>query len=102
MESRSNGGVGDDGPVRTPRREYRTWHLHDAGGPALRLVVRYRDAEEVPDWRDGPDLPEALAAADDEGWREFDREPGGAPGEYGIVHLVREVRSRKESAHEHA
>ena len=81
-------------PAAAPRAEYQTWHAHDAdpGGPTLRLKVRYRGDEEVPDWRDGPDLPEALEAAAAEGWRAYDREPGEAPGEYAIFHLRREVR----------
>ncbi len=72
--------------------QFETWHVHDAGGPTLRLKVRYRGGIEVPDWRDGPDLPEALEAAAAEGWRLYDREPGAAPGEYAIFHLVRDGR----------
>lgn len=94
----------------TSRREYRTWHLHDAGGPVLRLAVRYHgrtedgrlESEELPDWRDGLDLPAALVAAATEGWREFDREPGNAPGEYAVLHLMREVESRREPTDGHA
>ena len=76
----------------TTGAEYETWHAHDAGGPTLRLKVRFRGGAEVPDWRDGPDLPEALEAAAAEGWHAYDREPGAAPGEYAIFHLVRDGR----------
>jgi DsbC/DsbD-like thiol-disulfide interchange protein len=74
------------------RAEYETWHLHDAGGPMLRLKVRYRDDAEVPDWRDGPELAEALEVAAAAGWRAYDREPGAAPGEYAIFYMRREAR----------
>jgi hypothetical protein len=73
------------------RREYLLWHVHDAGGPTLRLKVRYRDDDEVQDWQDGPDLDDALSEAATEGWQAFDREPGSAVGEYAIYHLVRTV-----------
>ena len=102
MDSSYDGVVRRGRPVPTPRREYQTWHLHDAGGPVLRPVVRYRGDGELAAWRDGPDLAEALAAAAADGWREFDREPGTAPGEYAVLHLVREVQSRQESAHGHS
>ena len=69
--------------------EYRLWHVYDAGGPTLCLKVRYRDDEELHDWRDGPKLADALEQAAVEGWEAFDREPGDAPGEYAIYHLVR-------------
>jgi DsbC/DsbD-like thiol-disulfide interchange protein len=75
---------------RMPDAEFETWHVHDAGGPVLRLKVRYRDAAEVPSWQDGPGLFEALQRAASEGWHAYDREPGNAPGEYVIVHLKRE------------
>jgi hypothetical protein len=65
------------------------WHGYDAGGPTLCLKVRYRDDEEVHDWQDGPGLVDALEQAAADGWRAFDREPGNAPGEYAIYHLVR-------------
>ena len=73
-----------------PRSEFQLWHLHDAGGPTLRLKIRYRDEAEVPDWRDGPELPEALERAAADGWQVYDREPGSAPGEYAILHLKRD------------
>jgi hypothetical protein len=74
-----------------PRAEFETWHLHDAdpAGPLLRLKVRYRSGVEVPDWRDGPELPEVVEQAAAEGWEVYDREPGAAPGEYAIFHLTR-------------
>ena len=71
-----------------------TWHLHDAGGPVLRQKIRYRGDDELAEWRDGPDLAETLATAAADGWREFDREPGNAPGEYAVLHLVREAPAR--------
>ena len=79
----------DHGGDGAPRAEYETWHLYDAGGPTLRLKLRYRDRAEVPDWRDCPDLPEAVEQAVAEGWEVYDREPGEAPGEYAIFHLKR-------------
>ena len=54
--------------------------------------MRYRAGVELPDWREGPDFPDALEAAAAEGWRAYDREPGAAPGEYAIFHLRREAR----------
>ena len=69
--------------------EYLLWHVYDAGGPTLCLKVRYRDDEEVHDWQDGPSLVDALEQAAMDGWEAFDREPGNAPGEYAIYHLVR-------------
>jgi hypothetical protein len=72
--------------------ELETWHVHDAGGPVLRLKVRYRGDVEAPSWRDGPELAVALRQAKAEGWQAFDREPGGRPGEYAIVHMKREAR----------
>ena len=71
------------------RAKYVLWHVYDAGGPMLRLKVRYKDDQEMPDWRDGPDLADALEQAAQDGWHAFDREPGHAPGEYVIYHLVR-------------
>ena len=83
----------DDRPGdAVPRAEYQLWHLYDAGSDGLALRVRYRDGVEVPDWRDGPDPLAALERAESEGWRLFDQEPGIAPGECAIFHLVREVR----------
>jgi len=73
--------------------EYVLWHVYDAGGSMLRLKVRYCDDEEVQGWRDGPDLVDALKQAAGEGWQAFDREPGNAPGEYVIYHLVRAAGS---------
>jgi hypothetical protein len=74
-----------------PPAEYETWHLHDAdrAGPAPRLKVRHRNRSEVPSWRDGPDIAEALERAAAKGWLEYDREPGNARGEYATLHLVR-------------
>ena len=72
--------------------EFETWHVYDAGGPMLRLRVRYRGDVEIPGWRDGPELAAALGEAEAEGWQAFDREPGGRPGEYAIFHLKREAR----------
>ena len=73
--------------------EYLLWHVYDAGGPTLCLKVRYHDDEEVHDWQDGPSLADALALAAVDGWQAFDREPGNAPGEYAIYHLVRHAGS---------
>ena len=82
-----------DGPAGdAPRAEYETWHVHDAGGPTLRLKVRYREGVEVPGWRDGPDLLAAFEHAAAEGWRAYDREPGAAPGEYAIFYMKRDAR----------
>jgi hypothetical protein len=55
----------------------------------LHLAVRYCDDVELPGWQDGPDLFEALWRAALDGWEAYDREPGTAPGEYAIIHLVR-------------
>jgi hypothetical protein len=46
---------------------------------------------EVPDWRNGPDLADALRRAEAHGWHAYDSEPGGASGEHSIVHLTRTV-----------
>jgi len=73
--------------------EFLLWHVYDAGGPTLSLKVRYRDNEELHDWQDGPNLVDALEQAAVEGWEAFDREPGNAPGEYAIYHLVRATGS---------
>ena len=80
-------------PDDAVRAEYLLWHVYDAGGPTLCLKVRYRDDEEVHDWQDGPGLLDALEQAAAHGWRAFDREPGNAPGEYVIYHLVRATGS---------
>ena len=74
------------------RAEYETWHLYDAGGPTLRLKVRYHGGVEVPAWRDGPSMREAVEQAAAEGWHAYDREPGTAPGEYAIFYMKREAR----------
>jgi hypothetical protein len=74
------------------RAEFETWHAHDAGGPNLRLRIRYRDGFEVPNWQDGPELPELFEHAAAEGWHAYDREPGEAPGEYAIFHMKRDSR----------
>src|SRR5687768_871666 len=79
------GHVADD----AVHAKYLLWHVYDAGGPTLCLKVRYHDDDEVHDWRDGPSLVDALEQATADGWRAFDREPGNAPGEYAIYHLVR-------------
>ena len=76
------------------RAEYEIWHCYDAGGPTLRLKVRFRNDEESPDWRDGPDLLEAFERAAADGWHAYDREPGDAPGEYAIFHMRRESPAR--------
>jgi hypothetical protein len=83
---------GDDSDPRTDA-DFDTWHVYDAGGPVLRLTVRFRQAGEVPDWRDGPDLFEALRRAAADGWEAYDREPG----EYAIYHLKRESRAERPS-----
>jgi hypothetical protein len=72
-----------------PRADFQLWHLHDAGDVDFELKVRYQDDQELPDWQNGPSVAEAQAAAQAEGWELFDREPGNAPGEYAILHLVR-------------
>jgi len=72
--------------------EFETWHIYDAGGPVLRLKVRYRGDIELPGWEDGPELAVGLEQAEAEGWQAFDREPGGRPGEYAIVHMTRQAR----------
>ena len=74
-----------------PCAAYQLWRIYDAGGPTLRLKVRYRDEVEVSDWRDGPDLPEALDQAAAAGWWAYDREPGNVPDEYAILHLKRDL-----------
>jgi len=71
------------------RAEYQVWFVYDAGGPLLSLKVRFRDDAEVADWRDGPELADALQQALQKGWQVYDREPGAAPGEYAIVYLGR-------------
>ena len=76
-----------------PDAEFATWHVYDAGGPMLRLKVRFRDGVETPDWEDGPDLCDALREAAAQGWQAYDREPGNAPGEYVIYHLKRDAES---------
>ena len=70
--------------------DFETWHVYDAGGPTLRLKIRYREGLDVPDWRNGPDLFDALEQAAADGWDAYDREPGEAPGEYAIVYLKRD------------
>ena len=88
----------DDGhDPRAFRTAFQLWHVYDAGGPELRLKVRYRDEAKVPDWRNGPDLSEALEQAAAEGWQAYDREPGDAPGEYAIVQLKRQALSDRPS-----
>lgn len=73
-----------------PHTEFETWHVYDAGGPTLRLKVRYLEGVEVPNWQHGPDLFAALDQAAAAGWHAYDREPGTAPGEYAIVYMKRE------------
>jgi hypothetical protein len=75
--------------VDLSRAAYQVWYVYDAGGPMLSLKVRFRDDEEVADWRDGPELADALQQALVEGWEPYDREPGAAPGEYAIIYLGR-------------
>lgn len=72
-----------------PGAEFETWHVYDAGGPMLRLTVRYREEVEEPNWRNGPDVFEALQQAATQGWEAYDREPGDAPGEVMIFHIKR-------------
>jgi hypothetical protein len=72
--------------------EFQLWHLYDAGDATFELKVRYRDDQELPDWRHGLDIMAAQAAAEAGGWELYDREPGVAPGEYAILHLVRRLR----------
>ena len=69
--------------------EFMSWHVYHAGGPRLRLKVRFRDDVEVTDWRNGPDLFDAFEWADADGWYAYDREPSNEPGEYSIYHLKR-------------
>ena len=70
--------------------ELETWHAYDASGPVLDLKVRYRGDIELPQWQEGPDVFTALQEAESQGWRAYDREPGQAPGEYAIFHLIRD------------
>lgn len=77
-------------PRDAARAEYQLWHVYDAGGPTLRLKVRYHDEVEASNWREGPDLQEALDQAAAAGWYAYDREPGNVPDEYAIVHLKRD------------
>jgi hypothetical protein len=79
-----------DGDYRSDA-DFETWHVYDAGGPVLCLKVRYRERVEVPNWRNGPEVFEALQQAAAEGWDAYDREPGNVPGEYAIIHLKREA-----------
>ena len=72
--------------------ELDTWYVHDAGGPTLRLKVRFRGDIELPNWQEGPELEAALEQAEAEGWHAYDREPGEARGEYAIFHMMRELR----------
>lgn len=81
----------DGADDRQPDAEFEIWHVYDAGGPVLRLKVRYRDDAELPGWQDGPELFAALRQAEARGWRAYDREPGEAPGEYAIFHLKRDA-----------
>ena len=84
---------GDDVPSGA---ELETWHVFDAGGPTLRLKVRFRDGAEQTDWRDGPGLSAALELAESEAWHAYDREPGTDPGEYAIFHLKRMPRRQHQ------
>jgi len=72
--------------------ELDAWRIYAVGSPVRSLRVRYRDCGEVPDWQDGPTILAALQDAKRQGWRVYDREPGIAPGEYIILHLIREGR----------
>ena len=78
------------------RAELETWHAYDAGGPTLRLRVRYREGVELPNWQDGPELPELFEQAAAEGWYAYDREPGQARGEYVIFHMKRDGRADEQ------
>lgn len=42
---------------------FKIWRVYDAGGPDLRLKIRYRDDVELPDWQDGLDLLTAFERA---------------------------------------
>jgi hypothetical protein len=70
--------------------EFETWRAYDAGGPHLRLRIRYREGVEVPNWQEGPELPELFEQAGAGGWYAYDREPGQAAGEYVIFYMMRE------------
>jgi hypothetical protein len=72
------------------RTEFEPWHANDAGGPNLRLPIRYREGVEVPNWHDGPELSELFEQAGAEGWYADDREPGQAPGEYVTFYTMRQ------------
>lgn len=78
------------------RAELETWHAYDAGGPTLRLRVRYREGVELPNWQDGLELPELFEQAAAEGWHAYDREPGEARGEYVIFHMKRDSRADEQ------
>ena len=82
----------------TPDAEFELWRVYDAGGPVLSLKIRYREGVQQPDWQAGPDLPTALTEAAAHGWNAYDREPGDAPGEYAIIHLVRHRRPDRPSS----
>jgi hypothetical protein len=74
-----------------PDAEFDEWHVYAVGSPIRSLRIRYRDAGEVPGWQDGPNVRTALRDAESQGWRVYDREPGAAPGEVTILHLIREA-----------
>ena len=75
------------------RAEFETWNAYDAGGPNLRLRIRFREGVEMPNWQDDPDLPEFFEHAEAEGWRAYDREPGQARDEYIVFHMERDGRA---------
>jgi hypothetical protein len=89
----SHGSEAMDDDLR-PGKQYALWRVYRVGGPVPGLRVRYRDDMELPDWEHGPDPVAAIRDAAREGWTVYDREPGEAPGEHGILHLVR--RERRE------
>jgi len=72
--------------------EFDAWHIYTVESPVRKLRVRYRNCGEIRRWQDGPNVRTALQKAKRQGWRVYDREPGIAPGEYIILHLIREGR----------
>jgi hypothetical protein len=73
-----------------PGAELDVSHIHTVGVPVRGLRVRYRSDGEVPGWQDGPTIRTAIQDAESRGWRVYDRKPGAAPGEFAVLHLIRE------------